>query len=105
MIFEHPEGGSGDRNRIFWSSDLRDATRGGVPLYEVFANANFCKKSARAKPRASRSSPGHEDLYTPIERSGKIRLPNEKAPLPRLPKPASGTMITPAKYSKAARHA
>ena len=40
-----------------------------------------------------------------IESSWLHRHPNEKAPFPRLPKPASGATFTPAKYSKAARHA
>ena len=42
----------------------------------------FAKKRATKKPRASRESPGHEDLYTPNQRSGKNRLHNEKVPLP-----------------------
>jgi hypothetical protein len=76
-----------------------------VPLYEVFQYPNFCEKNTTKKPRASRESPENKDLHTPNQRSGKNRLPNEKAPLPRLPRPASGTIIIPAKYSKAAKHA
>ena len=31
---------------------LRDAPRGGVPLYGVFGKANFCGLKATKKPRA-----------------------------------------------------